>query len=66
LLIRRSLIRVVPVAAAGAIANIVERRSKFEAETLRAVVTTRCRGAGVARQWADVYRSVSDGPLGGR
>jgi hypothetical protein len=58
LLIRRPLIRVVPVRAAEAIANIVERRSKLEAETLRAVVTTRCRGVAVARQWADVYAAV--------
>jgi hypothetical protein len=39
----------------------VERRSKFEAETLRAVVTPRCRGVAVARQWADVYASVTNG-----
>jgi hypothetical protein len=55
-----------PSGAAEAIENIVERCSKFEAETLRAVVTTRCRGVAVARQWADVYRSVIDGSRGGR
>jgi hypothetical protein len=55
-----------PPGAAEAIAHIVERRSKFETETLRAVVTTRRRGVAVARQWADVYRSVIDGSRGGR
>jgi hypothetical protein len=44
----------------------VERRLKFEAETLREVLTTRCRGVAVARQRADVYRSVIDGSRGGR